>query len=176
MEEFRRANSSPAGFGGADTPGTHGHKPKKGRISSLPKQMILWLIVLILLIAAAGTAAYFVKRYHNAQKEVQRLSNPSEAAKTETQNLIDQVGKLTVLPTGETPTIATVTDASKLKDQAFFTNAVTGDKVLIYTNAKKAFLYRPSTNRIINIAPVNLGSGTSTAPATTTPTTTKKTP
>ena len=81
-----------------------------------------------------------------------------------------------MLPTGETPTIATVTDASKLKDQAFFTNAVTGDKVLIYTNAKKAFLYRPSTNKIINIAPVNLGSGTGAAPAATTPTTTKKSP
>jgi len=153
--------------------GTAAHRAKRRSISNLPKQMILWLIVLILLIAAAGTAAYFIKRYHTAQKEVTRLSNPTEAAKTETQNLIDQIGKLTVLPTGETPTVATVTDASKLKDQAFFLNAVTGDKVLIYTTAKKAFLYRPSTNKIINIAPVNLGSGTTT-PQTTTPTTTKK--
>jgi hypothetical protein len=155
--------------------GSPARRGKRRSVGSLPKQMILWLIVLILLIAAAGTAAYFVKRYNNAQKEVKRLSNPTEAAKTETQNLIDQIGKLTVLPTGETPTVATVTDASKLKDQAFFVNAITGDKVLIYTNAKKAFLYRPSTNKIINIAPVNLGSGTSTTtPTTTTPTTTKK--
>jgi hypothetical protein len=175
MEEFRRA-ASPAGFGGSDTPSTHGHKPKRGAKLMQQKKLIIGLIVLLILAAAVGTTAYFINRYNTSQKEVKRLSNPTEAAKTETQNLIDKVGKLTVLPTGETPTVATVTDASKLKDQAFFLNAVTGDKVLIYTNAKKAFLYRPSTNKIINIAPVNLGSGTSTAPAPTTPTTTKKSP
>lgn len=175
MEEFRRA-ASPAGFG-ADTPSTHGHKPKRGVKLMEQKRLVIGLIVMLILAAAVGTTAYFINRYNTSQKEVKRLSNPTEAAKTETQNLIDQVGKLTVLPTGETPTIATVTDASKLKDQAFFLNAVTGDKVLIYTNAKKAFLYRPSTNKIINIAPVNLGSGTSAAtPTSTTPTTTKKSP
>ena len=175
MEEFRRATSSPAGFGGTDTPSPHGHKSKRTAKIMEQKKIIIGLLVLLIVLAAVGTTAYFINRYNTSQKEVKRLSNPTAAAKTEAQNLIDQVGKLTVLPTGETPTIATVTDASKLKDQAFFTNAVTGDKVLIYTNAKKAFLYRPSTNKLINIAPVNLGSGTTT-PATTTPTTTKKTP
>lgn len=167
------------GYHGAETPNSStvapaahppAHTPKKKRsVSTMPKQIILWLIVAILLIVAAGTAAYYVKRYNESQQQVKKLSNPTEAAKTETQNLIDEVGKLTVLPTGETPTVATVTDASKLAGQAFFVNAKTGDKVLIYTTAKKAFLYRPSTNKIINIAPVNLGNGT-TAPTTTTPT------
>jgi hypothetical protein len=83
------------------------------------------------------------------------------AAQTEAQTLISQIGKLTDLPQGETPTVATVTDITKLKDQPFFTNAKNGDKVLIYTTAKKAYLYRPSTNKLINIAPVNLGSGQS---------------
>jgi cell division protein FtsL len=171
MEFRQRDHVAPKPEPSFAPPATH-HPKKRLSVGNMPKQLILWLIVLILLIAAAGTAAYYVKRYHDSQKQVQKLSNPTEAAKTETQNLIDKVGKLTVLPAGETPTIATVTDASKLKDQAFFVNAVTGDKVLIYTNAKKAFLYRPSTNKLINIAPVNLGTGTSTTTQTTTPTTT----
>jgi hypothetical protein len=141
------------------------------------KKLILWLVVAILFIAAVGTAAYYVKRYHDSQQQVKKLSsNSQQAAQDQNQQLINKIGKLTPLPTGETPTIATVTDITKLKDQPFFANAVNGDKVLIYTQAKKAYLYRPSTNKLINIAPVNLGA---TTPATTqtpapTGTTTKK--
>jgi len=137
---------------------------------------MLWLIVVILFIIAIGTAAYFVNRYNESQKEVKRLSNPTEAAKSEQQQLISKVGALTDLPKNETPTVATVTDISKLKGQAFFTNAQNGDKVLIYTGAKKAYLYRPSTNKIINIAPVNLGSGNKSGNSGTTNTTQTTTP
>lgn len=143
-------------------------KSKRARLANKQKQIILWLIVLILFIVAVGTAAYYVNRYHKSQKEVQRLSsNPSAIARSQDQQLVDQVGKLTVLPKGETPTIATVTDITKLKGQAFFVNAKNGDRALIYTNAKQAFLYRPSTNKLINIAPVNLNSqsGTTSTPA-----------
>jgi hypothetical protein len=124
---------------------------------------LLAIVVLVLLLAAAvGTAAYYINRYNDSQQQVNKLkANPTVAAQTEAQTLISQIGKLTDLPQGETPTVATVTDITKLKDQPFFTNAKNGDKVLIYTTAKKAYLYRPSTNKLINIAPVNLGSGQS---------------
>lgn len=155
------------------------HVPATSRLSKgdkvfkLQKQMVMWLIIAILFIAAIGTAAFYVKKYHDSQNQVKKLqSNPTVAAQTEAQTLISQIGKLTDLPTGETPTVATVTDITKLKDQPFFASAKNGDKVLIYTTAKKAYLYRPSTNKIINIAPVNLGSGTSSTSGTTTNTTT----
>ncbi|MBI5357887.1 hypothetical protein HZB74_03515 [Candidatus Saccharibacteria bacterium] len=61
------------------------------------------------------------------------------------------------VPQGEEPTIATVQDVSKLQNQAFFKNAQNGDKVLIYSQAKKAILYRPSTDKIIEVGPVNIG-------------------
>jgi hypothetical protein len=158
------------------------HEPatahKGDKMLKRQKQLILWLVIAILFITAIGTAAYYVNRYHESQKQVKKLSsNPTLTAQQQQQDLITKVGKLTVLPTGETPTIATVTDITKLKDQPFFANAVNGDKVLIYTQAKKAYLYRPSTNKLINIAPVNLGGNTSATGATTpaaTPGTTKK--
>lgn len=58
-----------------------------------------------------------------------------------------------VLP-DETPTIATVTDKEKLSSQPFFLQAENEDKLLIYTQAKKAILYRPSTDKIIDVAPL----------------------
>ncbi len=83
-------------------------------------------------------------------------TNASTAANAEVDELIKKVNSLIVLPQGETPTIATVSDKSKLKDQAFLKNAENGDKILIYAKAKKAILYRPSLNKIIETAPISL--------------------
>ena len=161
----------------AAEPVTAAPAPHKGdKLVRRQKQLILWLIIAILFIAAIGTAAFYVKRYHESQQQVKKLaSNPTITAQQEQQDLISKVGRLTVLPTGETPTIATVTDISKLKDQPFFANALNGDKVLIYTGAKKAYLYRPSTNKLINIAPVNIGSNQTSSSGTTTQSTTQST-
>lgn len=83
--------------------------------------------------------------------------NPNPITKSESEILIERVGKLVFLPTGETPTIATVSDLEMLKDQPFFAEAKKGDKVLIYTNAKKAILYDPVANKIVNMATLNIG-------------------
>jgi len=66
---------------------------------------------------------------------------------------IQEVKKIILAPT-ETPTVATVTDVTKLSGQAFFKDALDGDKVLVYAKAKVAILYRPSKHMIINVGPV----------------------
>jgi len=83
------------------------------------------------------------------------LPQGTAQAQAEVNALIAKVSKLMVLPTDETPTVATVTDASAVKDQPFFAQAVNGDKVLIYQNAGEAILYRESENRIIKVGAVN---------------------
>lgn len=85
-------------------------------------------------------------------------SNPNKILAEENRKIISQVGKLIVLPKGETPTIATLTDMERLKEQLFFANAKKGDKILIYTSSKKAILYNPESNKIIEVAPVNIGN------------------
>ena len=65
------------------------------------------------------------------------------------------VGSMIELP-NETPTLATVSDIAKLRDQSFFIKAQNGDKVLIYPNTKLAILYRPSIHKIINIGPITV--------------------
>lgn len=115
------------------------------------------LLLLVVILALVGGLVFFGLKYKNANDKVNKITgNPQESAKLEVEIITERVGKLTDLPK-ETPTLATVQDKEKLKNQAFFANAENGDKVLIYTQAKKAYLFRPSTNKIINIAPVNIG-------------------
>ena len=77
---------------------------------------------------------------------------------SEMKQIVDKVGKLIELPENEEPTLATISDKDKLKDQAFFLNAQNGDKVLVYEKAGKAILYRPSTGKIVEVAPLNVES------------------
>lgn len=67
--------------------------------------------------------------------------------------VVKSVGKLMKLP-NETPTVITLDDDSKIKSTAFFADAQTGDKVLIYPTAAKTIIYRPSQNLIINAGPI----------------------
>jgi hypothetical protein len=109
----------------------------------------------LLLAAVIAVLAY---GYLSTKNQLEQSKNSAGATQTESQQLINKVGQLVDLPSGETPTIATVNDASKLKDQPFFANARNGDKVLIYSKSGKAVLYRPSTNKVIEYSKVNLGS------------------
>jgi len=110
------------------------------------------LVLIIIFLAIAGSAFYF---YNQNKKTLTLLNNPSQATEKETKELTDKVGKLITLP-DEKPTLITVMDKEKVKDQPFFSKAENGDKVLVYTAAKKAILYRPSTNKIVEVGPVDI--------------------
>ena len=51
--------------------------------------------------------------------------------------------------------------SSKLKAQPFFAKAQDYDQVLIFEKAKKAILYRPSTNKLIEVAVYKSPAGAS---------------
>jgi hypothetical protein len=95
---------------------------------------------------------YFYNKYQSLKKTV---GNPPASLENEVKDLVNKVGKLIELPEGEDPTLATVSDKSQLPPQPFFARAQNGDKVLIYQKAKKAFLYRPTTDKLIEVGPVS---------------------
>ncbi len=111
-------------------------------------------IFIFFLIAIGVAGSYFYKNNTS-------YKNPDLIVDTAVRMLVEEVGRLIVLPTDEVPTVATVSDPKALKDKVFFAEAKTGDKVLIYTNAKKAILYDPVLKKIINVAPVNTGTSQS---------------
>jgi len=114
----------------------------------------------MVVVALLGMIVFLGYNYIVFKKALQDASDPAMAQKlasAQVAELINKVGKLIELPE-EKPTVATITDYSKLKSQLFFTNAKNGDKVLIYTEAKKAILFRESENMIIDVAPINIGT------------------
>jgi hypothetical protein len=115
-----------------------------------PKFILMILAALLIITSAA--AIYFWRQFSQLKQ------NPQQAAQEEAQQVMALVARHMILPEGETPTIATVTDPEKLKGQPFFEHAKLNDKVLIYTNAKKAILYDPEADRIIDVAPLNIGN------------------
>ncbi len=119
------------------------------------KNFIFKLLPYILMIALGVGAGIFTAQQ---KPELFGLSKGTAAAQAEVDELTVKVGKLIALPGDEKPTVATVTDASKVKDQPFFINAKNEDKVLIYQKAQKAILFRPSENRIIEVGAVNINN------------------
>jgi hypothetical protein len=109
---------------------------------------IRWVFYSAVVVCLLASSLYFYKGYNDLR------NNPSKAQQQETNSLISEVEKLYKLPKDETPTIADVKDKDKLKDQPFFSGAENGDKLLIYTNAKQAIVYRPSEKKIINVGPI----------------------
>lgn len=130
-------------------------------------KLIIILPVVMIVLLAAISSIYFYGQYAAMKKEVAAAKTQQEDPKA----IIALVAKHILLPAGEDPTIMTVTDKEKLSGQTFFANAKNGDKVLVYEKAKKAFLYDPDADIVIEVGPI-LTASPSGAIASTTPTTT----
>jgi hypothetical protein len=137
-------------------------------MKNILKEKIVKFGLPLIAVAAVVLAGYFYSQVRTLKQ------NPQSISQKEVNDLVSKVGKLAFLPEGEVPTIATVSDPEALKDQPFFNKSQKGDKVLIYAQSKKAILYSVSTNKIIDVAPLNIGSQKPVTPpaATTTDTVT----
>lgn len=116
------------------------------------KSKLIPVILVVLVVVFAVLAFYYQGKVSDLKQ------NPQQVAQAEVQELVNKVAKLIVLPEGERPTVATVTDPEPLRGQAFFANAQRGDRVLLYTGARKAILYSPSQNKIVEVGSVNIAA------------------
>ncbi len=127
------------------------------------KKVLLLFVVLIAGILIGGGAVYLgVKTYPTFFG----LPMSQGQAQSEVDTLLSEIGQFMSLPADEKPTVATVTDVEKIKSQSFFRNAQNGDSVIIYSEAKKAILYRKSEKKIIEVGTININNQplASTAP------------
>lgn len=116
------------------------------------KSIIISFVILALLAIGGGASGvYYFDKY---QKEVRKVSDPQADIKA----LLVQVGKLIELPTGEEPTVATVTNADQITAQPFFAKAKNGDRVIVYNNARLAILFDAIAGKIMNVGTLNVGT------------------
>lgn len=148
-----------------------GYSSRSERVISTKKRSgfrgLFLVVSVLILVGSLSSSFYFYSKYKDAKK-IEPVS--VSQAEDEVKRVLAAVGALIVLPKGETPTVATVADPSQLRDQPFFANAKKGDKVLIYSDARKAILYSESQNKIVEVAPINFENPV--APSS--PTSTKK--
>jgi hypothetical protein len=114
------------------------------------KRNYIKIIILFFVLAGIAVLGFFY------QDNIS-YKNPDTILDGEAKIVFDKVNKLAVVPQNETPTLAKVSNPELLKDQAFFIDAKKGDVVLIFSNSKKAVLYDPVQNKIINMTTINLG-------------------
>lgn len=121
-------------------------RPPKQQVVSVPPAIITArrnrklrtaaFAVIVLVVCAVGGYIY------TSHKPVEAVSNDSK--------LIQQVAAKAVLPTDESPSISTVVNATAV-NQPFLKGAKNGDKVLLYFQAGRAIVFRPSTGQVVNM-------------------------
>lgn len=139
-----------------------GARYDKKRALSIKTVIILGAVTLAI-VSLVGFGMWSYKNYTEAKKEIARLSSvegQKELAKKELDSIRQKLGRHIILPQDEDPTIATVTDVEALKKtQAFFNNAQNGDKLIVYSGAKKAIIYSPERDILVNVGALVLDEG-----------------
>ena len=114
-------------------------------------------VALALIVAGAGGTYYFYNQYQQSQRQLQEVrAAEGNQDQVVVQEVAAKVGQLMELPADETPTVATIRDAEKLKDHPFLAKGQVGDQLLIYTGAKVVVMYRPSSNKIVAVGTVTI--------------------
>mgnify|MGYP000445213617 CR=1 FL=1 len=115
------------------------------------------LILILLLMVTVVVLGY---SYYNLQKTIKTITDPKVAEKyikEQTQSVVERLSKHIILPMGESPTFATITDINALKkEQPFYEGCENGDQILIYKNARIGIVYRPSKDIIVKVGPVEV--------------------
>lgn len=115
----------------------------------LQKKHVLGFFAFLLFAAVASGGGYYYWQYEKVKKD------PTIIAQQEAKFITGKIRAFIDIPKDEQPSIATITDIEKLKDQPFFKKAKNGDKLIIYSKIQKAILYRPTENKIVDFTLVD---------------------
>lgn len=109
------------------------------------------VLVVVLVLVVSG----FIYNYLDTKNKLSLLESNSSATTSQDNEIVQKIRKYFDLP-NEEPEVKTVGDTSQLSKDEFFTRAKKGDKVIVFKQAKRAMLFRPSTGKVIEYTVVNL--------------------
>jgi hypothetical protein len=118
--------------------------PEQAKKSNVNKVLLFVVILLLAAVSALGFMYY---------KESQ--ADSKQATQAEVRKLADTVSRLVSVPEDETPTVATVIDAEKIKknNPNFYKDVQNGDKMLVYSD--RVILYDVSKGVVLNMVLVD---------------------
>lgn len=127
-----------------ETENTSGAAPIKVAKKIIKKKV--GLIILVVLVLAAVALGILRRQSVNW--------NDDKLTAAEQKILITKIGNLIALPDEAQPVFALVTDAEKLRtEQAFYANVQNGDILLVLPTTRKAIIYSPSADKLVNVGP-----------------------
>ncbi len=123
---------------------TQGAAPVKAAKKIIKKKVSL--IILIVLVLAAVVLGVLRRQSVNW--------NDDKLTAAEQRILVQKIGALIALPDEQQPVFALVTDAEKLRtEQAFYAGVQNGDVLLVLPTSRKAIIYSPSADKLVNVGP-----------------------
>jgi hypothetical protein len=79
--------------------------------------------------------------------------------------IINEIGKVVMLPEDETPQVATILDAEQLKkNDSFFASAKNGDATIFYEKSGIIILFNLETHKLMNMGVMATNSASSGTP------------
>jgi flagellar basal body-associated protein FliL len=98
------------------------------------------IALIVIAVIAVGTSIFFYGKYQKSQN----------SAQVQQKKIVADISKSIELPSS-TPTIVTVADKSKLSNKALAARVENKDMLLIYGSSKRIIIYRPSTQKVIDM-------------------------
>lgn len=139
------------------------------KTTSATRSGMNWTLPALLIIVIIGFAWSFYS-YSQAKQKLAVLTDPKQANELnakQTEELLAKVSKLVVLPNEKNPVVATINDVETLAaTQDFYKDASNGQKLIIFTLARRAVIYDEAANKLINVGPILYTGADGTAPAT----------
>lgn len=109
-------------------------------------------LMFILLAGSLALSGFYYQRYQKA------LSTDPDV---QIKQITNYLSHFIELP-NEQPTLGTVLDKAKLTNSTLAQKAENGDKMLIYAEAQRLLLYRPSTKKLVDVLLIQNGDNLST--------------
>lgn len=107
---------------------------------------IYFVISFVLIVVLLSLVVIFYIKLNNSNQDL---------SQSKIERIVKKVSKTATLPEDEQPSVIKVTNPESLEDQEFFSNANTGDIVLVYKESKKVILLEAKSYKIKNIADLN---------------------
>lgn len=122
--------------------------------------------VFLVILAGVIVFSFWLRGGSNTNTGVAALNNATEtvsdeAVQAEIEKALSLVSRHIILPQNETPVMASIVNAEELiAEQPFYSNTVNGDILLIYSENRRAILYSPERDILVNVGPINIGDQT----------------